>query len=556
MGLRRGELVTLYVLVAVASALSGESVGQQLVRVISAPFWLATPENDWAALFHPHLPRGLLMENRRALQAFYEGNVSHTGTLLFLWFRVLTPWLVLTFFLLVAMTSLNLLVRKRWTESERLTYPVIQLPLLAIEEKAFLRNGQMWIGFGIGAGVTLLNGLHFLYPFMPGIRHIQDVSSLFISKPWDAMRPMVIAFYPSAIGMAYFMPLDLSFSTWFFFLVWKGELVLGSVLGWRSLPEFPYARWQQTGAYLAVGCLALWGCRHVLQRAGTPTPPASSEPMSYRGMVTGGIIGWVGVLVFASRMGFAVWIGMLVFGLYFVLSLAVTRMRAELGPLVHELYHSNADEIVTAVFGTRRISPRSLAATTTLWWLLRSQNSHVMPHQLEGFRLAERSGVEMKQLSLATLIAAIGGLAFTSTTVLFLGMRHGTDAGFALETYERLQRWLTDPKPTNVPATAFMLLGFGVVLLLTWMRRRFLWWSLHPIGYAVTQGDWAITYIWFSIFLSWLLKGILLRYGGVRVHRRASWVFLGLVLGDFVMGATWGLFGLVTGMRVYQFKNW
>ena len=55
--LAQGELLIIYPTLSVASALSGESVGQQLVPLISTPFWLATPENKWASLFHRHLPR-------------------------------------------------------------------------------------------------------------------------------------------------------------------------------------------------------------------------------------------------------------------------------------------------------------------------------------------------------------------------------------------------------------------------------------------------------------------------------------------------------------------
>ena len=70
--LTQSELLIIYSTLSVSSALSGESVGQQLVRLISAPFWLATPENEWASLFHRYLPRWLVIDHRRVLQAFFE----------------------------------------------------------------------------------------------------------------------------------------------------------------------------------------------------------------------------------------------------------------------------------------------------------------------------------------------------------------------------------------------------------------------------------------------------------------------------------------------------
>lgn len=230
--LAQGELLVVYSVLSVASALSGESVGQQLVRNFSAPFWFATPENEWATLFHHYLTRWLAVDDKKVLKAFFEGGTGdssllYTSTHFIIWLRPLLLWCGFIILIVFIMTCINVIVRKQWIEHERLTYPVIQLPLAMTEiQDNFLKSKNMWIGFGIGAGITLLNGTHFLLPVVPGIRNINDISNMFVSKPWDSMRPMVIAFYPCAIGLAYFMPLDLSFSTWFFFLFWKAHASL------------------------------------------------------------------------------------------------------------------------------------------------------------------------------------------------------------------------------------------------------------------------------------------------------------------------------------------
>jgi len=562
--LTQGELLTVYVMVSSASALSGESVGQQLVRDISAPFWYATPENEWAQLFQHYLPNWLTVSDKRILKTFYEateGNSSllYTSQHIIIWLRAILPWCAFILLLVFIMICINVIVRKQWIEHEKLTYPVIQLPLaMASGHDALLKNKRMWYGFSIGAGITLLNGFHFLFPVVPGIRNIYDISSMFTSKPWDSMRPMVIAFYPCAIGLAYFMPLDLAFSTWFFFFFGKAQSVSGSISGLQNLPDFPYSKWQQSGAYLAVGVLALWlSRRHIVYVIKSAWKAHSDdEPMNYRLALLGAICGFGLLILFGFEMGITVWAGIIFFGVYFVLSIAVTRMRAELGPLVHELYYSNSDQVMTAVLGTRRIPPGSLASISMFWWLMRSQNSHIMPHQLEGFKLAERTDINTHRLWVVMLISAVIGVFFCSWAVLDNSYRHGSDAGFSSEAYVRLQLWLTNPRAMDVPSSIAMGVGFLFALSLMWMKRRFLWWQFHPIGYAVTQGDWAITFIWFSIFVSWLLKSSILKYGGIKMHRKAVPIFLGMILGDFVIGAIWGVIGLITGMPVYHFKNW
>jgi hypothetical protein len=553
-------------MVTSASAMSGESVGQQIVRDISAPFWYETPENEWSALFFHYLPKWLTVDNKHVLKAFYDSNIGESSSLLYTslhiktWLIALLPWLAFILLLIFIMICINSIVRRQWIEHEKLTYPVAQLPLaMTNSSDNLLKNKRMWIGFSIGGGLTLLNGFHAIIPAVPGIQNIYNMSDLFVSKPWDSMRPMVIAFYPCAIGLAYFMPLDLAFSTWFFFFFWKAQLVFGSILGLHNLPEFPYAKWQQTGAYLAVGVLALWlGKAHIINviKLAWKGESIDNEPMNYRVALLGAVLGFSLLIFFGFQMGISVWVGILFFGIYYGLSIAVTRMRAELGPLVHELYYSNSDQVITALLGTRRIPASSLTSISMFWWMSRSQNSHVMPHQLEAYKMAEKTGIETKKLWIIMLISGVMGAFFCSWAILDTGYRYGGNGGFALEAYGRLQSWLTNPRTTDIPASIFMGFGFIFSFFLMAMKRRFLWWQFHPIGYAVTQGDWAITFIWFPIFVSWLLKLCILKYGSIKMHRKAIPIFFGLILGDFIIGAIWGLIGLFTGLPVYHFKNW
>ncbi|MBD3184274.1 hypothetical protein GF312_18470 [Candidatus Poribacteria bacterium] len=563
----QGELLVIYTILSIAAAISGESIGQQLIRHFATPVWSATPENEWTNLFYRYLPQWSIIDNKNILEAFFRGNNEDTSLLytplhLKAWLFPLLVWCGFVFVLVFVMICINVIIRKQWIENEKLSYPVIQLPLAMTEQRIFLKNKNMWLGFGIGAGITLLNGAHYIIPAVPGVKNIYDISGLFVSKPWNSATPIVIAFYPSAIGLAYFMPMDLAFSTWFFFLFWKAQIIFGSAFGMHSLPEFPYSKWQQTGGYLAIGILALWTSRRhifkVFKQAWKKTDSKNEirEPMKYHTAIFGLCSGFAVIVLFGIWLGMTAWLAFCFFGIYFILSIAVTRMRAELGPLVHELYYSNAGQIITAITGTRRISPHSLTAMSAFWWLTRSQNSNVMPHQLEGLKLSERAGINTRSLWIYMVIASVLGIFFCSYALLDKAYRYGTSTGFAYQSYSRLHGWLTVPNLVDVSSVIFMVAGFLFTIFLLFMKRCFLWWSFHPLGYAVTQGDWAITFIWFSIFLSWFIKSIILKYGGLKIHRRATPIFLGLILGDFVIGASWGLFGLMTGIRTYPFKNW
>ncbi len=83
---------------------------------------------------------------------------------------------------------------------------------------------------------------------------------------------------------------------------------------------------------------------------------------------------------------------------------------------------------------------------------------------------------------------------------------------------------------------------------------RFIWWRLHPAGYAVS-GTWAMNEFWLSIFVSWLAKAIILRFGGLKSHRQAIPFFLGMLLGDFVIGGAWSILGIALHRSMYVFLD-
>ena len=84
------------------------------------------------------------------------------------------------------------------------------------------------------------------------------------------------------------MPLDLSFSCWFFYLFRKMQRVGGAIIGVRGLPGFPYDRQQSLGAYLGLAIFAVWASRKYLAEVfkqvttGRSSLDESVEPMRYR----------------------------------------------------------------------------------------------------------------------------------------------------------------------------------------------------------------------------------------------------------------------------------
>ena len=362
--LRPDELLIVYIMMSVATAVGGKGFLQILPAILGHAFWFATPENEWGDLFHRYIPEWLSVQNKDALKGYYEGDSTlYTAEHLKAWGMPIVNWALFTFALVVVMLCINAMIRKRWIEEERLSYPIIQLPLeMVTSSPSFFRNRALLVGILISAVIELMAGLQRIYPSLPAIS-LANISRYFTEKPWNALRGMHISFYPFAIGLAFFIPLNLAFSFWFFYLFWNGQKVLGSILGLRSIPRFPYINEQSIGAYVALGILAIWvSRRHLFEVFRTafyrsPDVDDSNEALPYRPLVFVFFCGCLFIILFCLRAGMTFWAILFFFSVYLLSCLAITRVRAELGSPVHDFHAGGPDILLVRLIGTRDAAP-------------------------------------------------------------------------------------------------------------------------------------------------------------------------------------------------------
>ena len=93
--------------------------------------------------------------------------------------------------------------------------------------------------------------------------------------------------------------------------------------------------------------------------------------------------------------------------------------------------------------------------------------------------------------------------------------------------------------------------GFILTVVLSLLRTSFVWWPFHPAGYALAL-SYAMEYFWLPVMIAWLLKFLIVRYGGVKMYRAAIPFFLGLILGDYTMGSLWAIVGPLLGIPTYK----
>jgi len=329
------------------------------------------------------------------------------------------------------------------------------------------------------------------------------------------------------------------------------------------MPAFPYFHEQSAGAWLGLCLIALWMSRRHLTQAfisafrGRKTVDESEEPMTYRTAIIGLVVSMGCLTAFCHQAGISFFYTWIFFGIYFMIATAITRLRAEFGA-PHGVFNHPLDIMITS-FGSTAIGPQNLTTMSFFYWFNRGYRPHPMPNQFEALKISEVARMNNRRLLVAMLLAAIAAIVATFWIDLSIIYHDGATSrltAFRLwvggGAFNQLQRWLYYPQDSDLLRVSFMGFGMLAVILLTVMRMRFLFWPFHPAGYALAA-SFAIDYFWFPFLLSWLLKFIILRYGQIKGYQRAIPFFLGLTLGDFVVGGLWMVFSVVAQRQVYMF---
>jgi len=225
---------------------------------------------------------------------------------------------------------------------------------------------------------------------------------------------------------------------------------------------------------------------------------------------------------------------------------------------VHVLRFTGPPYTITGLAGTRKLGVVNLNLLGLTQWFNRGYGGHPMPHQLEGFKLSELARIRKKTLMYGLFSAAVIGVIVAFYVILDIHYRIGADKidygaiYLGGEAYRGLHNWLQYPTEPNYTEISLAGIGFGVTVFLMTMRSLFLWWPFHPLGFAMA-GTWGMASLWSCLLISSVIKWSILKYGGLRSYRRAVPLFLGLILGDFVMGSFWNLVGLAFGIETYSF---
>ena len=576
------ELALIYIMWTVATAIPLFGLTSFLLPHITAPIYYATPENHWAEVLLPAIPDWMIVHHQFAqIQNFFEGAPRGAAIPWMLWLPPLVFWLPFILSLYLAMICTMVILRKQWIVNERLVFPLAQVPIAMIQDgkdgssliKPFLRNPLMWIGFAIPAIVQSLNGLHYYFPAIPGT----DIAS------WSGLRiplfrgtiDLKIALSFQMLGFSYFINRDIAFGLWFFHLLNTAQQGIFNVLGFDKPDAIlgSYSNYtgaiivhQGFGAIIVLVLFGLWtGRTHlgdVFRKAfrGDAAVDDSGEILSYRAAV------WIllGSLTFMGlwlwQSGLPAWITPFYLVLAFILFIGITRVVAE-GGLAFIFAPMIASDFVAAGFGTRALGSSGIVSLAFTYVWASDILTFVMASCANGLKLAEETIHKGRRVIFWGMVIAIVATLFSSIwAILELAYRYGgintsphffgPDATYA---FDNAASRMAVPEGPHWQNWGYTAMGGAIMGLLMLARQRFLWWPFHPLGFPISA---VFGTMFFSVFLAWLIKTVVMKYGGPSLYLKTRPIFLGLILGQFVTVGFWYVIDYCTGATWNLVMHW
>ncbi|NPV48946.1 MAG: hypothetical protein HPY69_18550 [Armatimonadetes bacterium] len=553
------ELLTVYIMLAVSCTVATLDYVVNWIRMIGWGAWFASDENKWEQVVFPHVPRWTLMWDRDVLRGFFEGGTLYRGDVLAAWAGPVAVWLLFMLLCCGLFLCLTVMVRRAWIEETKLSFPTVRLPLsvLGLDAPGFWLSRAMWAGAGLTLINGTLNGLAQLYPSLPHLPTAAHPLN-FVTPPWNAIGWTPVSVYPFAIGLAYFVPLDVLFSCWFFYLFQKAQAIGGTAAGLHKVPGFPFGPEQAIGGWLAYAGLLLYLTRAHWARlwqalSGAERGGEGDEFLPRRTAAVAGLAMLALLLAFWRLVGMSFAGAAVALVVYLLVSLAIARVRAEAGA-PHDVVSPEPMNLFRLV-SSSLVTKGDVVGAGLSHWFWRFNRSHPMPTQLEALRLWHQTGLSPRRLAGPLIAATVLSCVVALWAVLHVAYAEGALAkcmGFKPLTGQEMWGYmalaLTEPHGMDWPRLLAVGTGAAMVGLLWSAQARYTWFILYPLGYCVGP---SLNWVWFPFLVAWIIKAAIVRYGGQRVYRNAAPFFLGLVLGDYLVGAAWAIIGPVMGFQGY-----
>ena len=544
LALNEKELLLVYCMGLVASFISTGGFTGSLLPLILTPFYYADPNNHWNILFQPNIKKFIIPQNIEKIKYFFEGLPRNEKIPFGDWIMPLIFWttfLIIIFFLFLSLASL---LSERWINEEKLVFPLCLVPLsLSSENYILFKNKIFWSGFLLVFIIHFLNGIANFFSIVSPIKLMYSVT---------IQKILVIPFFINfaMLGFAFLIPSNISFSLWFFFLLIqlqyyffiKTGFDMPSLELWTSTGQTVLISYQQFGALLVLGFILiyqtiLWRIWHSIKKNENHFRLLKNEVFIF-------LFSFFSLFfLFKAILGISFFLSLLIllFGLLIYISLA--KIVASSGvttaqtPLIPQTFFSS---ILPNSFFAKNITGLSLS---TLY--IGETGTTMLNALIHSFKIYIEKNLNRKFFLVGIFLSVITSFLTSFLFIIFLSYKFG---GLNLDNwiFIKAPQWpykyfseivIFQPKMIKYKIT-FTLLGGIFMSFLIFMYNRFLWWPFNPIVFPISL-TWPMRYQWFSIFIAWFVKTMVLKYGGNSLYKKLIPFFIGISLGELFSAGLW-----------------
>ena len=576
------ELLFTWGLMILVSGIAYTGFARTFFINLTAPYYFASVENRWQEVLHPFLLKNLFPQDGKAIEMLYNGIDGgqdmgwlelasevpwHTWALPFL------SWGVFIFICYFLILCLIHMITRQAMENERMNFPLLIVPKMmqsALDQdklSSFFGNRFLLIGLGIPFCLQLLNGLNFYFPSFP------QINTLILAGPYFPKQGILtgfiklkLYFYPAFIGFAFLASKQVSFSFWFFFIMGAFFTGVLSVTGYSfpaselgttfgptlSSPE----ETQMIGAFIVFAIFLIWLARfHFIEMTknalrfgqGNNNSTHADDKLVFWG--TG--FGFITLMIWFSFHGVSIFQSIVLIAFFILFTMVAVRVICQGGVTYFTLTVAPLDAVNT-IFGLKIFSSVALIlAGISQKILFVDLRESVAPSILHARRITRHTGGQGK-IAFSIFMAMILCLMVSAIAMILLCYRYGIrdlQLDWATRTtvsmYNNLFPLLQNTIEQGDSIRLFAATGAVVMGILVICYHRFYWWPLHPIGYLMVYSS-AMKILWLSFFIGWVFNTLCMRYGGVILYKKMRYFFVGLIMGDFLMGGTWAIIGLFT----------
>lgn len=481
------------------------------------------------------------------------------------WLVPLTLWFVFFGLLVFLFLCIGSLFTAKWLDEDRLVFPIAEAskPLLAFSQKDYLKsfwqNKIMWVGFAISAiimGSRVLNSYVPMIPAFPmTLGFVKMLPESVIRTGLSTWPGMDIIFLPVTIGLAYLVPTQVAFGIWLAWVTVQGMKILCAITGAPN-PEMPglarsLVHTYTYGSYITFSVFFLWLNRHTIRRAIRGILSKSPMESSYslmddRMACVGVVISFVLLALFLNVLvGMDLWVAVGFLLLLIIASISFSRLRGQTGVPSNIACPNKAVNIFRYGFGTEVLGRENLIPLGIFWGLVELPSLPVFA--MEGCVLADDVKLTRKSVTKLILLAYVFAFVIGFATLFPVIYKYGAGM-MQISRTNQVNNGLYVAELYNEPVRAeWLALALGAIssLVLMLLHTKYSWWPIHPLGYAlgwhVDIGFW----YWGSFFIVWIIKTIVLRYGGHQLHEKLKPCFIGMVFGGVFVYVLQMILGMV-----------